>query len=807
MEMKVDGMKAFYRKYLNRSAPHTIKWIVGLAFLHLVWCVSPANAAWMTVGSATVNGNDIEITPNSPNRAGAAWLDTPLDLNENFDITLMVNLGASDDGADGLSIVLQNDPAGTSAVGDTSAGGEWVGIHGIDPALAVEIDTYHNGGRGDLVCDHLGINEIYDANSQPEHTGAGPECADGSTANIEDGLDHAIRLVWDSSARTLAIYWEGQLKNQLTYTNDIAADIFNGSATVWFGVVGSTGGAHNRQGFRAVAADGRVTVSKAVLPATVYAGDTVDYTITIENSSSITAFVTQIEDLLPAGFTYQSGSTGGLTAAEPAINGQTLRWSGNWQVAPGQSRSLTLQAVSSTVPGWYQNRATISGANFSDVTTGPTAGVTVESGGSVPAFGPKPLYLHENLELSRVAPPPQNRVRVGRYSTRTWTLAPTLSSDLTIDGDAGAIPVRLMFETNQDRWVLVQLRTSGGASIGQDWVQVQDTGTVSARDFAVPVTGDVTVPSGESILLSVYNWGNGNLYVHPLHGGEHSRAALEARTVINVDQVAFYDAPYPGGAVITTASSAQTVYIRATVSDPFGSFDITSAALVLEDPTGAVVVGAPTPVPMSEADDSLAATKTYEVTYTLPAAAADGLWTARVTAEEGSEGLVRHTGIGSVAVASPDIVLLKTVSTQSDPVNGTSNPKAIPGAHMRYTLVATNQGGGTTDSDSVVVTDRVPANTEFFVGDLGSPGSGPVLFFDGATASGLTYSFGGLADTGDDISFSNNGGASFDYTPVPDGMGFDADVTHIRITPKGAFNAASGGSVPSFRLRLRVKVR
>ena len=795
------------QKHIGCTGQWRIGWIACLILIPLFWGVSLSSAAWVATGSATVNGNDIIVTPESGNQAGAAWLDTPIDLTSDFDITLMVNMGNNDGGADGLSIVLQNDPAGPAAVGDTLDGGEWVGIHGIYPALAVEIDTYYNNDRGDLTCDHIGINEIRDATSQPEHDGAGPECADSSDDDIEDGADHVIRLVWASSTRTLTTFWDGQPKNELTYTNNIATDIFGGVSSVWFGVVGSTGGAYNRQQFRAVVADGQIAVSKSALPMTVDPGDMVDYTITVQNTSPITAFVTNIEDQLPAGFSYQAGSTTGLTTSEPTISGQTIRWSGIWQVGPGQTAQLTFQASSSATPGWYQNQATLRGANFSDASTGPTAGVMVASGGSVPAFGTKPLYLHENLDLSRIAPPQQDRVRIGRNRTRTWTLAPALYSDLTIDGDAGAIPVRLMLETGSDRWVRVQLHNSSGTLIGEDWVYVTSAASVSGWDFAVSVAGDVTVPAGESILLSVYNGANGQLYVHPLVGGEHSRVALEARTVINVDQVAFYDAAYPSGVAITGAAPGQTVHVRATVSDPFGSFDITSAALVLENDDGTPVIGSPTPAPMTQVADSLAATKTYEFAYTLPSTATDGLWTARVTAEEGSEGLVRHTASANLQVASADIVLLKTVLVESDPVNGGANPKAIPGAHMLYTLIATNQGGGATDGDSVVVTDPVPANTDLFVGDLGVPASGPVLFVDGTTASGLTYTYGGLTDNGDDIAFSNNNGTSFDYTPVPDGLGFDSDVTHIRINPKGVFNGASGGSVPSFQLRLRVKVR
>ncbi len=162
-------------------------------------------------------------------------------------------------------------------------------------------------------------------------------------------------------------------------------------------------------------------------------------------------------------------------------------------------------------------------------------------------------------------------------------------------------------------------------------------------------------------------------------------------------------------------------------------------------------------------------------------------------------------------ITPPNISMTKTVVTESDPINGSSNPKAIPGATILYTVTARNQGGTGTDNDSVFVSDPVPANTDLYVGDLcadlGEACSGPMVFIDGSTSSGLTYTFGGLGDPFDDIGFSNTGGPPFNYTPVPDARGYDANVTNIQINPKGVFNGVSGLNVPEFTLRFRVRVQ
>jgi hypothetical protein len=75
----------------------------------------------------------------------------------------------------------------------------------------------------------------------------------------------------------------------------------------------------------------------------------------------------------------------------------------------------------------------------------------------------------------------------------------------------------------------------------------------------------------------------------------------------------------------------------------------------------------------------------------------------------------------------------------------------------------------------------------------------------GVPTSGLTYTFVSLASAADSLEFSSDGGTTWTYTPVPDGNGADAAVTHFRIRPTGAF-AANSGSAPSFTQRFRMRV-
>ncbi|MHC4428798.1 MAG: hypothetical protein ACYS0D_09410, partial [Planctomycetota bacterium] len=186
----------------------------------------------------------------------------------------------------------------------------------------------------------------------------------------------------------------------------------------------------------------------------------------------------------------------------------------------------------------------------------------------------------------------------------------------------------------------------------------------------------------------------------------------------------------------------------------------------------------------------------------------NGVATIVTTATSSFNLLVSDSVTDTVTViVSPELVVLKSVATLSDPVNGPVDPKAIPGSTVVYTILVTNQGGGApVDTDTVVIIDPVPADTDLFVGDVGSPGSGPVAFVDGVPTSNLTYTFTSLGSATDDVDFSNDGGATFTYTPVPDADGFDPAVTHMRINPKGQLPPATLAGSPSFSVSFRVRV-
>lgn len=156
---------------------------------------------------------------------------------------------------------------------------------------------------------------------------------------------------------------------------------------------------------------------------------------------------------------------------------------------------------------------------------------------------------------------------------------------------------------------------------------------------------------------------------------------------------------------------------------------------------------------------------------------------------------------------SPSILIVKNASAVDDPYNGTSNPKAIPGATVQYEIGITNGGAGAVDLDTLVVTDIVPANAALRVTDFDGATNGPIAFVDSSPASNLMYTFTSLADVADDVSFSSDGGVTWNYTPVPGADQTDPAVTHVRINPKGALAGSSGAGDPGFSVLFKVVVQ
>ena len=109
---------------------------------------------------------------------------------------------------------------------------------------------------------------------------------------------------------------------------------------------------------------------------------------------------------------------------------------------------------------------------------------------------------------------------------------------------------------------------------------------------------------------------------------------------------------------------------------------------------------------------------------------------------------------------------IRTASTPAPSVslNKSVNPTGnqVPGTDLTYTIAFSN--GGAAFASNLIITDPIPANTDFKAGSV-------------TTSLGTT----GLSVT---VNYSNDGGTTWTYTPVGGvggaPAGYDRTVTHVR---------------------------
>jgi len=256
-------------------------------------CTSPGNVATLafrengptlsTTGdyslqsdaSSAVDPLCVQLTANSTSQTGCAWdANSTLNFGADFTYDFTVNLGSNDGGADGIAFVIQNDPAGTCACGNSGNG---FAAAGVTNSLIVEVDTYlntedRNDGTlmdaqgvscfGGVDADHLDIWLNGDVNPN-----VGPCPYDGITGrvipsavplldggvlyNVENGNDHILRVTWNAGSSTFSATLMNLALSTTYGTVSIVIDpnVVFGTTTPFFGFTAATGGFSNQQTF------------------------------------------------------------------------------------------------------------------------------------------------------------------------------------------------------------------------------------------------------------------------------------------------------------------------------------------------------------------------------------------------------------------------------------------------------------------------------------------------------------------------------------------------------------------------------
>lgn len=220
------------------------------------------------------------------------------------------------------------------------------------------------------------------------------------------------------------------------------------------------------------------------------------------------------------------------------------------------------------------------------------------------------------------------------------------------------------------------------------------------------LSSDVTVPTGESIILTITNYEPGTSFRVAYDSNTYpSYISLPAETVVDVENLEVYDAPYPNGNLVADGYVGQKFYIRTTISDPFGTSDITDPSIQITDPNSNTLL---TPDPSMLASvgtliDSDAASLTYEYEWQTPAT--DGAYTVTVSADEGTEGTVSDTLQTTITLAGVDGGTPSTIYfTTGDDGPDTDSYTSAESIGVRLVDYDENEDPGAIDTVQVTIT-------------------------------------------------------------------------------------------------------
>lgn len=404
-----------------------------------------------------------------------------------------------------------------------------------------------------------------------------------------------------------------------------------------------------------------LSLSKSVSNAAPAFGANITYTLSVTNAgtSTLTANGVTVQDTLPAGFNFASASGFG------SYNSATGVWSVG-SIPPGTTRTLTIGGtVAATSGATVTNVAEVSASSAFDFDSTPGNGAAGEDDYASASF---------TVSGTRTAGTPPTLIcsagtTLHDWDTVSWPAGTTSgSAALTAIGNTG-------FNIAISGGAFLSNATYGGQSpTRQNVVNGGMTGQYSIFELvdftsqAGTVTSTITLP-----------------------------------TAVPGAQFRLFDIDYASGQFAD----------RVTVT---GTYNGAPVYPVLTNGVANYVVGNSAYGDVLSADTS--ADGTVVVTFSSPI---DSIVIeygshALAPANPGQQGMAIH----DISFCRPvaNLLIAKTSSVVSDPINGAANPKAIPGATVRYCLLVTNNGSATTTN--IIVSDPLPATTTFVAGSLRS---------------------------------------------------------------------------------------
>ena len=394
---------------------------------------------------------------------------------------------------------------------------------------------------------------------------------------------------------------------------------------------------------------------------------------------------------------------GGCGGTAGIVNWNKRMTSTDWNTPGGDFNATAESSIAIAGNGTYswgvtnlvQNWVGGSSANYGFITKYTTENVNAQKD-----FGSSEnstLESRPSLTITYTIP--------GNLST-TFTQSPVLCSPLTIKAQqtisvsafvsviSGAMPVNPS---------ITSTLKYGATNIATLSAPIYSSGT-NLLTWTTTLPSDITIPEGQAIALDITTSQSGVTFKIDYDSQtKPSLIDLPVSTYIDINSNGMYNAPYPGGTLISNAQNSTTGYLRSVVSSPFGFNDISALNIDILKPNGITesVVG----IVMNTSG----CTKTFEYVWNTTATPGDYSFTS--TAKEGTE----NTGID---IAFLDFSLCPLTLTASiitlpdcnDPNSGLVNLN-VTGSYGPFTWAWTRVSPAGSGSGSGTSIGRLSAGT------------------------------------------------------------------------------------------------
>ncbi|WP_305096356.1 proprotein convertase P-domain-containing protein [Croceibacterium aestuarii] len=406
-----------------------------------------------------------------------------------------------------------------------------------------------------------------------------------------------------------------------------------------------------------------LSLTKSVLGSAPSSGGSVTWRLSVSNSStspSAASGVT-VKDYLPAGFTFVSASGSG------SFNASTGVWTVG-AVSAGQTRTIDVTGtINATAGAMIVNEAEIASSSVVDIDSAVNNGVTGEDDYATVSFtvaGTRSAGTAPALSCP-------NGSTLFDWDPLSWSAGSTANTYSL--GGYGSIGFTL---SNPGAWLSdnslggtspnLQTAMHGGYVGQKSLIQLVNLPSQSAR-----VTTTITLPAA-------------------MQGAQFRLFDVDYAANQFADTVTV-EGRYQGATVIPTLTNSIANYVIANSAYGDGGANTGTS-------DGNVVVTFGQPI------------DTIIIHY--------GNHTA-APIDPGQQAIA----IGDITFCDPTTVLsvTKVSAVLSDPVNGTTNPKALPGAVVEYCLTISNPGA--VAATNVVATDTVPATMTYTAGSMTSGAS------------------------------------------------------------------------------------